>query len=53
MSTASTKHLIEEVWRASNLSWRQAERIIADAIEIGARQGAIEAYTKAIRLLRK
>lgn len=27
--------LIEQVWRSSNLTWREAEKIIDDAIRVG------------------
>jgi hypothetical protein len=36
MTGASTRkrELIEEVWRSSNLTWQQAERIITEAMEL-------------------
>jgi nucleoid DNA-binding protein len=37
------RELIEEVWRNSNLTWQQAEKIINDAIEMGKVDGYREA----------
>jgi hypothetical protein len=36
MTGANTKReLVEEVWRASNLTWREADRIISEAMTLG------------------
>lgn len=58
--TAPTKmkrELVEEIWQASNLTWRQAENLVNEAMKLGEekgrRQGRIEAYLTAARLLQK
>ena len=41
LSRVTKRELVEEVWRNSTLTWREADRVISKAMDLGKYQGYI------------